>query len=44
VKIGATTGGRTVIQSGLKNGERVVTKGAFMVKAQALKAELGHHH
>lgn len=44
VKTGATQSGRTVITSGLKNGERVVVKGAFMVKAQAMKAELGHKH
>jgi cobalt-zinc-cadmium efflux system membrane fusion protein len=44
VEIGATEGGQTVIKSGLKPGERVVVKGAFMVKAQAMKAELGHHH
>jgi RND family efflux transporter MFP subunit len=44
VETGAAEGGKTIVKSGLKNGERVVVKGAFMVKAQALKAELGHHH
>ena len=44
VVAGATNNGRTIIRTGLKNGERVVTKGAFMVKSQAMKAELGHSH
>jgi cobalt-zinc-cadmium efflux system membrane fusion protein len=44
VVVGESEGGRTVVKSGLKNGERVVVKGAFMVKAQAMKAELGHNH
>lgn len=32
--------GRIVIRSGLKPGERIATKGAFMVKAQSMKAAL----
>lgn len=44
VELGATNGGKTVVKSGLKSGERVVIRGAFMVKAQAMKAELGHDH
>jgi cobalt-zinc-cadmium efflux system membrane fusion protein len=44
VVIGDTTGGLTHIKSGLKPGEKAVVKGAFMVKAQAMKAELGHEH
>jgi cobalt-zinc-cadmium efflux system membrane fusion protein len=44
VDAGATEGGRTVIKAGLKAGEPVVVEGAFMVKAQAMKAELGHEH
>ena len=44
VESGATEAGRTVIKNGLKPGEKVVVKGAFMVKAQAMKAELGHEH
>lgn len=44
VERGATEAGRTVIKNGLKPGEKVVTSGAFMVKAQAMKAELGHSH
>jgi len=42
VEPGATEAGRTVIKAGLRPGERVVVEGAFMVKAQAMKAELGH--
>lgn len=44
VEIGATEGGQTVIKNGLKPGEKVVVQGAFLVKAQAMKAELGHAH
>jgi RND family efflux transporter MFP subunit len=44
VQTGETIEGRIVIGSGLDPGERVVTAGAFMVKAQAMKAELGHSH
>jgi RND family efflux transporter MFP subunit len=44
VVTGVTTNGQTHIKSGLNPAEKVVVKGAFMVKAQALKAELGHNH
>lgn len=44
VEVGATVGGKTTISSGLKNGDKIVVKGGFMVKAQAMKAELGHDH
>jgi cobalt-zinc-cadmium efflux system membrane fusion protein len=44
VKTGDTVAGLTEITSGLEPGARVVTKGAFTVKAQAQKAELGHSH
>jgi len=44
VEAGTSQNGRTVIKNGLKGGDRVVVKGAFMVKAQAMKAELGHSH
>ena len=40
VAANAPEGGRVVIKSGLKPGERIVTKGAFMVKAQSMKAAL----
>lgn len=36
----APEGGRVVIKSGLKPGQSIVTKGAFMVKAQSMKAAL----
>ncbi len=38
---GATAGGKTQIKSGLKPGEMVVSQGAFIVKSQAMKSELG---
>ena len=44
VETGATADGMTLIASGLASGDKVVVKGAFMVKAQAMKAELGHEH
>ena len=44
VEVGATQNGRALIKSGLKPGERIVVTGAFTVKAQAMKAELGHGH
>lgn len=44
VRIGETVGGQTIILSGIEPGARVVTKGAFTVKSQAMKAELGHSH
>jgi cobalt-zinc-cadmium efflux system membrane fusion protein len=44
VHTGETLGGRTVIASGLQPGDPVVTRGAFTVKAQAMKSELGHEH
>lgn len=41
VETGATEGGLTEIRSGLAAGDRVVTRGAFTVKAQGMKRELG---
>lgn len=40
VQVGDTVEGQTVIASGLRPGDRVVTRGAFIVKAQAMKGEL----
>jgi RND family efflux transporter MFP subunit len=40
VQTGERTEGRVLITAGLKPGERIVTRGAFMVKAQAMKSEL----
>jgi cobalt-zinc-cadmium efflux system membrane fusion protein len=44
VRPGETVDGRIIIAQGLAAGERVVTKGAFIVKAQTMKGELGHSH
>jgi cobalt-zinc-cadmium efflux system membrane fusion protein len=44
VETGETVGDLLVIRSGLEPGTRIVTRGAFTVKAQAMKAELGHEH
>lgn len=48
VELGITNGRRTVIRSGLKAGERVVAKGAVLVKLSqasgALDAHSGHVH
>lgn len=44
VKTGETVDGRITIVAGLTPGERVVTRGAFIVKAQTMKGELGHSH
>ena len=44
VQIGETVEGLTLITGGVEPGARVVTRGAFTVKAQAMKAELGHEH
>ena len=41
VVTGAKADGQTAIQSGLKPGEKIVTQGAFVVKSQAIKGELG---
>ena len=41
VEVGITQEGKTEIRSGLKPGERYVAKNAFIVKSQAMKAELG---
>lgn len=44
VTTGDTVEGLTEITAGLEPEARVVTEGAFTVKAQAQKAELGHAH
>jgi cobalt-zinc-cadmium efflux system membrane fusion protein len=44
VQAGETRDGQTEIVSGLRPGDRVVIHGAFLVKAQAMKGELGHSH
>jgi membrane fusion protein, heavy metal efflux system len=43
IEIGAETEGYTSVLSGLKLGEKVVTKGSFVLKAQLQKGDLGEH-
>jgi cobalt-zinc-cadmium efflux system membrane fusion protein len=44
VEAGAEVGGWVPIDKGLQPGERVVTQGAFALKAQLVKAKLGEGH
>ena len=44
VRAGEVVGDRTVIREGLKAGDTVVVAGAFAVKSQMLKAQLGEGH
>lgn len=44
IEPGERSGGRTVVKAGLKNGEQVVTEGAYALKARKLKSQLGHGH
>lgn len=44
VRTGAVVGDTTVIEEGLKAGDTVVIDGAFALKAQMLKAQLGEGH
>lgn len=44
VEPGDRIGGRTVLKSGVKAGEQVVTSGAYALKARKLKSQLGHGH
>ena len=41
VRTGEAIGDRTVVREGLKAGDSVVVQGAFAVKAQMLKSQLG---
>ena len=41
VKVGRESNGQVEILDGLKEGERVVTKGSFILKSELLKGELG---
>jgi len=43
VEIGGESEGYTIILNGLKIGEKVVTKGSFVLKAQLAKGDLGDH-
>lgn len=44
VRTGAIVGDHTVILEGLKAGDQVVVEGAFVLKSQQLKAQLGEGH
>jgi len=44
VEPGERIGGRTVLKSGIKAGDQVVTSGAYALKARKLKSQLGHGH
>ena len=41
VKVGDTVDGVTEIRAGLKSGDRIVTKNAFIVESQAIKSAMG---
>jgi multidrug efflux pump subunit AcrA (membrane-fusion protein) len=43
VEVGAVTDGYQRVISGLKSGERVVSKGGFTLKTRLLKGEMGEH-
>ena len=44
VRTGSVIGNRTVITEGLKVGDVVVIEGAYALKAQILKAQMGEGH
>ncbi len=44
VEPGERIGGRTLLKSGVKAGDQVVTSGAYALKARKLKSQLGHGH
>jgi len=44
VEPGERLGGRTLLKSGIKAGDQVVTSGAYALKARKLKSQLGHGH
>lgn len=44
VRLGEVVGDRTVIREGLSSGDVIVVAGAFAVKSQILKAQLGEGH
>jgi cobalt-zinc-cadmium efflux system membrane fusion protein len=43
VELGGAAGGYQRVISGLKSGERIVSKGSFTLKTQLLKGEMGEH-
>ena len=44
VMVGRAVGGMVPVLSGLKEGESVVTRGTFLLKAELGKGEAGHDH
>ena len=44
VEPGERSGGQTVLKSGVRAGEQVVTAGAYALKARQQKSQLGHGH
>lgn len=44
VRVGEVVGDHTLIAEGLKPGEQIVVKGAFALKSQMLKAQMGSGH
>ncbi len=44
VRVGETLGAQTVVQDGLKAGDVIVVDGAFDLKAQMLKSQMGEGH
>lgn len=44
VELGDKVGGRVTIKSGLKAGERIVSAGAYALKARMLKSQIGDSH
>jgi membrane fusion protein, heavy metal efflux system len=44
VEPGERVGGRTLLKSGVKAGDQVVTSGTYALKARKLKSQLGHGH
>lgn len=44
VELGDKTGDRTVLKSGVQPGEKVVTAGAYQLKARVLKSQISDEH
>ena len=44
VVVGRTDGAWTEITSGLSRGERVATRGSFVLKSELMKSEASHGH
>ena len=44
IEPGERIAGRTVLKSGVKAGDQVVTEGTYALKARKLKSQLGHGH